>query len=51
MKRLYEDKAFYQKIKDNAYKYVRKRLSMERSAKIVADRISEIYSKKNGEEK
>ena len=51
MKRLYEDKAFYQEIKDNAYKYVRKRLSMERSAKIVADRISEIYSKKNGEEK
>ncbi len=43
MKKLYEDKEFYNKIKVNAKEYVSKRLSMERSTQIVKERLSKIY--------
>lgn len=43
MKRLFEDKEYYDIMKNNAYNYVRERLNMERSAKIVMDRLQEIY--------
>ena len=43
MKRLYEDKEYYQGISKRAEQYVRERLSMDRSVKIVEDRLQEIY--------
>lgn len=45
MKRLYEDKEFYQSIADNAAEYVAKRLNMERSTGIIKERVQDIRKK------
>lgn len=42
MKRLFEDKEYYDIMKNNAYSFVHERLNMDRSAKIVKDRIQAI---------
>lgn len=42
MKKLYEDKAYRQKIEDNAKSYVRDKLSLELAAKKIKDRIERL---------
>lgn len=42
MKRLYEDKEFYQSISDNARRYVAEKLNMERSTGILKSRLADI---------
>lgn len=48
MKRLVEDKEYYDIMKNNALEYVHKQLNMERSAGIVRDRLSAIYENHKG---
>ena len=42
MKKLYEDKAYRQKMEDNAKSYVRDKLSLELAAKKIKDRIERL---------
>ena len=42
MKKLYEDKDFYESIKTKASSYIKKHLSMDRSVKLVNSRLKEI---------
>ena len=44
MKRLYEDKDFYQKLSRKAESRVREKLSYENTARIISDRVNDIYS-------
>ena len=44
MKKLYEDQAFYQTLRENAQAHIKKHLSMERSVSIVEERLNEIYA-------
>lgn len=48
MKRLVEDREYYDIMKNNALEYVHKQLNMERSAGIVRDRLNAIYKKHKG---
>ena len=45
MKKLLEDKQFYDTISDNAKKYVSERLSQDAVGAIVAGRLKDIYSR------
>lgn len=45
MKRLVEDEGYYDIMKNNALQYVNEKLNMERSVKVVRDRLEEIYKK------
>jgi len=43
MKKLYEDKIFYQQISSKAFSYLTEKLSMENAVKLLETRIDEIY--------
>lgn len=45
MKRLYEDSEFYESIAENAKRYVAQKLNMERSTRIVKERVENIRKK------
>ncbi|MGN0408637.1 MAG: glycosyltransferase family 4 protein [Bacteroides sp.] len=45
MKRLYEDREFYESIAKNAKRYVAEKLNMERSTRIVKERVEDIRKK------
>ena len=45
MKRLYEDREFYESIAENAERYVAEKLNMERSTRIVKERVKDIRKK------
>lgn len=44
MRKLYEDKAFYETIRDNAKKYAEDILGMEHAAGVIRERLKEIWS-------
>ena len=43
MRRLYEDKDFYERIADSGQKYAREHLAYKRSADIVSGRLKKIH--------
>lgn len=43
MRRLYEDKDFYERIADSGQKYAREHLAYKRSADIVSERLKKIH--------
>ena len=44
MRKLYADKAFYEKIRDNAKKYAEDILGMEHAAGVIRERLKEIWN-------